>query len=360
VENTVSADTGSVTIEPYFDASENGRPLPAQLRGQLDASDMLIADISSFDGPFGPRANENVLYEIGYAMAQGMPLLLAMQQSSAPPPSDIRDLLAAAYASPEDLPHHLEGPLASAVARLLSGSGGLKGAGRDLHLRRTWFDPSANTIHIICTPEPERTRFAKQSDPNYLFIDNLEDRDALLEVSTFLARQYPKAKLCRHSADTVAPDVLEGNLVVLGGPGVADGEGNKITRQLMKALGSTVSYPNDVDGIRFGTEAPRLAIQNEEDCVERDWGCLIAAENPMNRYSRVVICQGIFTYGTLGAVLALSDEPAAVSNHLLVDDANVFDPTAGGHRFEAVFPVSVVANGKISAPKLQRDLLRAL
>ncbi|HEY1926613.1 MAG TPA: hypothetical protein VGG92_04040 [Caulobacteraceae bacterium] len=360
VQKIVSDDTGAVTIEPYFDASEIGRPLPAQLRRELDACDLVIADVSTAGANAGVRVNENVLYELGYAMALGKSVLLVRRQTSAPPPADVRDILAASYALPEELPDLLEGPLALVVARLLSAGGDTKGTGRDVRVKRTWFDPGATTIHIICAPEPERSRFASLTEPNYLFIDNLEDRDALLEVSTFLARQYPRAILCRHSADTVAPDVLEGNLVVLGGPGVDEGEGNKITRQLMRSMQSTVRYPDDVDGICFGDGAAHLAEKAVDDSIELDWGCIIAAQNPINQYARVVICQGIFTCGTLGAVLALSDGPASMSNHLLLGDSEVFDPVAGGHQFEAIFPVSVVANGKISAPKLRSDLLRRL
>lgn len=359
VEKTLSNDTGVVTIQPYFDASNVGRPLPAQLRRELDRCDLLIADVSSVAAMSDARVNENVLFELGYAMALQKPVLLVRRHSSAPPPADVRDLLVASYAAPRELPDLLESYLANIVARLLS-TGGESHKGRDVRVKQTWFDPSTTTINIVCTPEPERSRFASRTNPNYLFIDNLEDRDALLEVSTFLARQYPTATLCRHSADSVAPDVLEGNLVVLGGPGFEDGDGNRITRELMRALGSTIRYADEVDGVCFGKPSPYLVRRGLDETLELDWGCVIAAKNPINPYTRVVMCHGIFTSGTLGAVLALSDSPAAMSNHLLLGDQGVFDPLAGGHQFEAVFPVSVIANGKISSPKLQRELIRSL
>lgn len=359
VEKALSDDTATVKIEPYFDASDYGRPLPAQLRRQLRESDFLVADISALDFSGRSIVNENVLYELGYAMALDLPVLLLRRHSSAPPPSDVRDILAASYNDPLEIPDLLEAPLAQSVARVLS-AGEMRNSRGDARVVHTWFEPSVSAIHIICTPEPERSRFASQSDPNYLFVDNLEDRDALLEVATFLARQYPKAALIRHSSDSVPPDALTGNLVVLGGPGIEAGEGNQITRDIMKALNSTVRYRSDVDGIDFADTGPHLAKFRADESVESDWGCIVAAQNPMNPYARVVLCQGICTYGTLAAATILSDAPTAMSNHLLLHDADVFDVASGAPQFEAVFSVNVVANGRISTPKLKRELIRRL
>src|SRR5439155_24466311 len=137
-------------------------------------------------------------------------------------------------------------------------------------------------------------------------------------------------------------------------------EGNKITRDLMQALKSQVRYLDcDADGLEYAGKQ-FLAETKPDASVQRDWGCIIASQNPMNPYARVVVCHGIFTYGTLAAALALSDRSAAMPNHLLVGDAGVLDPHLGGHQFEAVFDVQIVANGRISVPKLRRELIRRI
>lgn len=359
VESVLSNKSGDVSVTPYFAAQDFGRELPAQLRRQLRESDFLIADLSAFDVADRAVVNENVLFELGFAMALELPVLLVRNKKSKFIPADVRDILAASYGAPTEIPDLLEASLAQILAHAMT-AGVARATHADARVTQTWFESNVPAIHVICTPEPERSRFASQSEPNYLFVDSLEDRDALLEVSTFLARQYPKADLIRHSAEAVPPDVLTGNLVVLGGPGIARGEGNKITRDLMQALKSQVRYlDGDVDGLDYAGKQ-FLAEMKADASIQRDWGCIIAAQNPMNPYARVVVCHGIFTYGTLAAALALSDRPTAMPNHLLLGDSGVLDPHSGGHQFEAVFGVQIVANGRISVPRLQRELIRRI
>jgi hypothetical protein len=359
VESILSNRSGDVSITPYFAAQDYGRELPAQLRRQLREADFLIADLTTREVADRAIVNENVLFELGFAMALEMPVLLVRSSRSKAIPSDVRDILAASYGAPTEIPNLLEASLAQLLARVMA-VGGARASHADARVTQTWFEPNVAAIHVICTPEPERSRFASQSEPNYLFVDNLEDRDALLEVSTFLARQYPRAEIIRHSADAVPPDVLTGNLVVLGGPGIAQGEGNKIARDLMQALKSQVRYlDSDADGLEYADEQ-FVAETKPDGSVQRDWGCIIAAQNPMNPFARVVVCHGIFTYGTLAAALALSDRPAAMPNHLLLGDAGVLDPHSGGHQFEAVFDVQIVVNGRISVPRLRRELIRRI
>jgi hypothetical protein len=356
VESVLSNRSGDISVIPYFAAEDYGRELPAQIRRQLRECDFLIADLSMIEEGSRVIFNENVLFEIGYAMALDIPVFFVRNKKAKTLPSDVRDILAGSYDLPSEIADLLEASLAQTLARLIS-SGGSR-ANTNVRLSQTWFDPSVPTINIICTPEPERSRFASESEPNYLFVDNLEDRDALLEVSTFLARQYPKANIIRHSADTVPPDALNGNLVVLGGPGIEEGEGNKISRELMRALKSSVQYSTEFDGLEY-LGKPYEVETRPDKSISTDWGCIIAAKNPMNSYARVVVFHGTYTYGTLAAALALSDMPNAMSNHLLLEDANVFDAQAGAHNFEAVFCVPVVA-GRVSAPKLQRELIRRI
>jgi hypothetical protein len=356
VETVLSNRTGDISVRPYFAAENYGRELPVQIRRQLRECDFLIADLSAIEVGSRVIFNENVLFEVGYAMAIEIPVFFVRSKKTKALPSDVKDILAGSYGSPSEIADLLEAQLAQTLARLIS-SGGSR-ANANARLSQTWFDASVTTINVICTPEPERSRFASESEPNYLFVDNLEDRDALLEVSTFLARQYPKANIIRHSADKVPPDALNGNLVVLGGPGIEEGEGNKITQEMMRALKSSVRYSADFDGLEYLGE-PYRAESRPDKSISTDWGCIIAAKNPMNSYARVVVFHGIYTFGTLAAALALSDLPNAMPNHLILEDADVFDAQAGAHNFEAVFCVPVVA-GRVSAPKLERALIRRI
>ena len=85
VEALLSNSDSDLTIKLYFEASDLGRPLPEQLRQQLRESDFIIADISSQS--FGDQrlVNENVMYEVGYAMASNLPLILFGSNPPKPP-----------------------------------------------------------------------------------------------------------------------------------------------------------------------------------------------------------------------------------------------------------------------------------
>jgi len=359
IENRFSNKPSRLTIEPYFDASEYNRPLPSQLRNQLKHSDFLLADISVISHGEKCIVNENVLYEIGFAMALKIPVLLVRRHIDTPPPADIRDLLACSYNKPQEIPNLLEATLTETVARILNTSDGLDRRGGTI-ISRTWFDQDVSSIHIICTPEPEPSRFASQSELNYLFLDTLEDRDALLEISTFLSRQYPNARLLKHSSNTVPRDVLAENIVVLGGPGILENEGNQVTKELMSILGCSTSYCNDLDGIEFANNTKFLAEFKQGNRIKTDWGCFMASQNPMNPYSRVIACHGIYTYGTLASTLVLSDSPTAMTNHLLLQDIGVMNYSSGKYQFEAIFPVQIVANGTVSPPKLKTKLIKPI
>jgi hypothetical protein len=352
VSQRLSSDGDSVELEAHFIATDYERSLPSQLRQSIVDSDFVIADITT--------ASPNVLYEIGYASALNIPILIIANQSRGLPPCDIRDMLVGFYEAPSDLPERL----APSIARILTH--GIQPSPHNRNsiaasVRKIWFEDDAREIHIICTPEPERSRFASRTEPNYLFLDNLEDRDALLEVSMFLSRQYPQACIFKHSSDTVGPDVLSENVVILGGPGDNDGSGNQIARELMSSLGSRILYSQGLTAMEFGEPALTLEAELRADgSVARDWGMLLAAPNPSNPFHRVVLCNGIYTYGTMAAVGVLSDAPGALTNHLLLKENFKLDDNQSHLAFELACSVSVVAGGRISFPRLRPHLIRRL
>lgn len=230
-------------------------------------------------------------------------------------------------------------------------------------LERVWFPSDTKLINLVCAREPEPSRFSDRREPNYLQMDQYEDRDALFELSTFFARRYPEAKVIRHLCDAISPDVLTENLVVLGGPGCTTGEGNAIGRELMAKLDSWVSYPaeeEDEDGLRWGERGFFETIRDEEGCVVRDWGSVLVAQNPYDETSRVVLLHGTYTAGTLAAAIAFIDSPEAVRNHVQLASLNLTDRFTGAANFEALVLAEVSSAGKVMPPKLDVSMVRPL
>ena len=175
-----------------------------------------------------------------------------------------------------------------------------------------------------------------------------------------MARQYPRANLIRHSSDKVPGDVLSRNLVLLGGPGMDEGEGNSLTRTMMSAMNSSVRYISDPDGVILNESPPFLCELNSDDSVKRDFGCIQVGPTHSTLRQESLSVMECTHMELWGPFLLLSDSPLATRNHLLLQELEVFNSASGTNEFEAIFQIDVIADGRISPPKLVRDNVRRL
>lgn len=342
----------------FFEETRYGAQLMPGVRGQIRVADFLIADITQTD-PSRP-VNPNVMYEIGYAMALEKPVIIMRRNEQPPPPADIGDLTAGTYDSLADIPSMFRKRMIEIVEDTLAK------ADRDSDrtgrlIQKVWFPPETRSIHIICARETEPTQFSDGQAPNYVHVDNFEDRDALLELSGFFARQYPLANVVSHLADEMPQGIQNCDLVVLGGPGCEPGQGNAVARDLMEMLESQICYSSDGEGLQWGGGDLRATTYEDDDDtrgVLSDWGAILAAPNPYNPVSRVILLHGTTTYGTLAAATALVDTPIAQRNHARLVAANVANRLTGAFDFEALVRVEVDSGKRIRPPKLQSDAIR--
>lgn len=344
-----ASDKMSVEHELFFEATPYGEPLMPWVRDQIRSCDFLIADITQPD-PTAP-VNPNVMYEIGFAMALRKRILVIRRNTMPLPPSDIGDLLAGTYDS-------LDGIIAKFETRMIEIiTDTLAKATKDSErirpfIRKMWFPVDTRAVSIICACEGEPSKFSNRREANYVHIDKFEDRDALIELAVFFARRYPDANFVRYLCDDLPHEAMNGDLVVLGGPGCVVGEGNKVCRDLMEMLKSRVHYPESGDGLVWGEEPLRETRFDDDGCVLEDWGSVLAAPNPYNPSARVILLHGTTTYGTLGAAIALTDSASAMRNHLFLDGLNITDRLTGAVNFEALVKVEVDSNRRIRPTKL--------
>jgi hypothetical protein len=323
------------------------------VREQIRNSDFLIADITQLDP--AQHVNPNVMYELGFAMALNKRVLVFRRNAEPLPPTDIGDLLAGSYENLREIPiKFLEA--ATDIVRETLVNAGRHGAGKGTAISRLWFPSDTRSIIIACTREPEPSRFSDADEPNYVHVDNFEDRDALLELSTFFARRYPLANVVPYFADDLPHGAEKGDLVVLGGPGCAPGEGNALTRDLIKMLGSQVRYPESGDGLIWREEPVRETVYRDGDDskgVIGDWGSLLAAPNPFNPGARVILLHGTTTYGTLAAASAFTDSQIAMRNHLHLASLGLQNPLTLSLDFEALIRVEVDSARRIKPPTIE-------
>ncbi len=328
----------SVTLLPFFVSREYGKGLPGIVRQELEECSIGIFDLT------GTRPN--VLFELGYLTALNRPCV-TMMKAGTKLPSDVVDTLVGEYASPAALVRVAATRIAQAV-KDVHGSH----VGRSRTNSRNWFAYNPSVITLVCAPETERSRFASRDEANYLFIDGLEDRDALFEVATFLSRSFPHSRVDRFASDAVPTEALHGDLVVIGGPGDPNGTGNHVCRDVLRLTDAAISYGSDCDRAFF-KKREYVPQFDSTGRLEVDYGYFLRAPNPFNPDRTVIVVCGVYTSGTLGAALAFSDHATAR------DNGEVLRQTLGGGlranpSFEACFPVEVTVAGAVHCPRVLR------
>lgn len=216
---------------------------------------------------------------------------------------------------------------------------------------KLWFSKKTQSIVIVVSPEEDKPQDANIYSRNYGFMDNVGDKDAILEIVKLLSKKYPKAELDIRSADTYEPSYknLRKNIVVIGGPGGSEYEmldgtlvddcGNKICREFGKKINSKVSYSNDCETMIVDDN--KYKAQYESDGImEADYGYFCAMPNPFNHESRVILIHGIHTLGVVGAAIAFSDDSIAESNFQILNEL-FSKETKNEIMFETFFNVAV-------------------
>lgn len=238
---------------------------------------------------------------------------------------------------------------------------------------RFWFPRETTTIWVVCPQIHEPGEFAVRTSPDYTYLDNLGDTDALLGLMVFLSQYYPKATIGTFSSEDLPYGHTAGNLVVIGGPGNTE-ISNSVCRQMMAAMKSRVHYATDCEemsvGLRNATVVRLQAVfqPHQKRCLAKriisklfipflgsteesrelsiDWGYFARFQNPLNEAASVLLINGIHTAGVVGASLAFGERREAIRNFEAVLAAHV--DTAN---FECYFRVPVL-NGQTKIPTI--------
>ena len=325
----------NVKVETQFVLEKYDKALFEEVMANIRAADILIADLNGL--------RPNVLIEIGTRFGMTRAPIVIANKKICPHiviPSELSHLIVGYYDSHDNLPSiitpSLKEQLQIALADIKRDS-----------IKDVWFNTGVDRIEIICSPEPksQRTAFANRKHENYLFIDNLEDRDALFDIAVLASRMYPKATISRHDSNQVAPDVLGQNLLVIGGPGFGEDDGNKIAEDIIANLDLNVGYKNeDEESVEFYGKLYKS--DKSKSGVEIDYGYFAKVRNPNKSSSFVILMQGIFTAGTHGACVAFSDSADALKNHKwLQKNINNFTSES---QFEVLLKIKVGFGGMVT------------
>jgi hypothetical protein len=348
VERHVRAEQPSVHLEPLFLAP-----------GRRDSSHAAVAASVAFAILDVTDEDEDLAFLVGLVQGARVPHVLVHRGASA----EICTLDADGihYRSHSDLfvaNPLLKGHILQAItqARIL-----------EELIYEVWFPRDTSTIWIVCPQIHEPGEFANRSNPDYTYLDNLGDTDALLEVMVFLSRYYPKAIIEKFTSQDLPRGHANNNLVVIGGPGSSDSISNEVCQEMMRSVSSHVAYSEDCEKMLVTSGTGQVAEfhadlrtdasdshQPDRFNLARDHGYFARFPNPLNESATVVLVNGIHTAGVLGAARAFSDRRESLPNHHLLFNSHV-----NAKSFECHFEVGVV-HGNVRSPAVRPENVHSL
>lgn len=316
-------------IEIKFEFSDYHENLPQQIESHIRKSHFAIVDIT--------ENKPNIFYEYGLQYGLNIPVLLIKAKesfSTFPLPADIKDRLVISYENFDQLINTCLENVTNTFRRLIHND-----SLANIYLSKIWFPNDVETVHIITSTEFEkREQFASPSSDNYMLLESLGDKDSLLEIVAFLNRTYRNINISMYAADTFNAS-MEGNLVVIGGPGDEEGDGNSVCKIFTEKMDGRISYSEDCEKMIYN--GAELTAEKKGNKTVKDYGYFARFPNPLNQRSSVILVHGIHTFGVLGAAKAFSDHPSAQGNIRKVLQKFNLDEIKQAS-FECFFPVDVL------------------
>lgn len=344
--NIVKKEHQDFDIKIVFDFSDFHESLPHQIETSVRNSHFAIVDIT--------ENKANIFYEYGLMYGLNIPVLLIKARKSLkkfPLPGDIKNRLVIDYENFDELIKKCLENVADEFRRLLHFD-----SLANIYLNKIWFPSDVGNIHIITSTEGEkREKFALPTADNYMLLESLGDKDSLLEVAAFLNRNYRNTSSSMYAADNYTNN-MEGNFVVIGGPGDEEGDGNKICKIFMDRMKVKVGYSDDCETLLY--EKKKYKATKQKNKTVRDYGYYARFPNPFNSNNSVILINGIHTFGVLGAAKAFSDHPSAQGNIRKVMKKLKLDNIKQAS-FECFFPVDVFQQ-TVVCPEIDEDYILPL
>lgn len=344
---------GSLVAEAEKELEKVHASVHLQLRFLDSPRDILTQIESGISPAFAimevSELDEELALLAGYLQGTRMPALYLCQGNPAAVigrlglrPADQRVI---EYASLDQLAGR-DSPLVRAITKAISPSRIQEELIYDL-----WFPRETHTIWIVCPTIHQAGEFATPRSPDYTYLDNLGDTDALLNVMVFLSRYYPRATIEKFSSEDLPSGHTHSNLVVIGGPGSEGEISNRLCRELMLSMNSRVCYTDDCDRMLIGAGASRVELTAEfsadQPARRRDYGYFARFPNPFNEEATIVLLSGIHTTGVLGAANAFGDRRESLRNFYVV-----YNSSANPRSFECHFEVNAL-NQSIQVPRIE-------
>lgn len=350
-EIIVRKEYNDFELNTIFEFNDFAEGLPKQIKNSIEASHFAIVDVT--------ENKPNIFFEYGMMKGLNVPSLLIKTKKSFKEfdlPADIKDEIAVKYDNFDELKNKCTERIADLFRTILN-----NGSLYNIHLKKIWFpikEKAFQDIHVIVSSLPDKRSIASPNSDNYEFLENVGDKDALLEVMTFLSRIYRNVNIIKSAADKFDPDYKK-NIVIIGGPGSSKGSDyrNKVCREFMEIMDVKISYSDDCENMLYGNESFK-AERKKDGTISIDYGYFARFPNPLQPQLSIILIHGIHTFGVLGAAKAFTDNPNAQENIKKVInklEINNFQQAS----FECFFPVQVLLSDVV-CPRIEEKYILPL
>lgn len=213
--------------------------------------------------------------------------------------------------------------------------------------RRTWCLASRYSsiiIPVVAARSESKSQFRTALSHNYTYVDNLSDRDSLLEVVRLLSRLYPFSDVSLESADGYPASLQSRPSVVIGGIGLPGQPNNGFALEVFEALDIDLSYSD----MALHFDGRTWPSQLKNGMLVKDAGMFARLRSPLDSDIQLIFLQGTHTRGVFGAAKAFSLSDKARVNH------DLCRRLVGERDFLAIFDVAITG-GEVTVPQLNES-----
>ena len=311
-----------------------------QVKDAINSCEIALFDIS--------ENNPNVMLEVGLALGAKKFTIVLKNESSTMEfrvPSDLQAFIYLPYKNIESITAEIVGAIANYNKNLTPAH---------FYFNQLWRFGHSDTVYIVCPELTEPDKRQNPEDNEFLYLGKYGDIDSLLVLYSSLSKLFPSIDIryCTGREFKNLPgNPYSENLILLGGP-----DYNEVTKYYLDKTDLIPYKFVETAEEDIGIQHPHTKEiflsnfdKNENLNSVIDHGFFVKASNPANPSKKIIMVNGIHTYGVYGAAKCFSLHQ---DNEIEVSTDNckrVIEAIGNNSNFAAHFQVSNI-HYKTSVP----------
>jgi len=340
--DSVKTDIHNVDLVLDCNDSKYGEPLLKEIIEKIKNCDIAIFEISD--------NNPNVMFELGIAYGIGKYIIILKNRKTIrknPIPSDLRGIYRGEYEGPIA---NIRGRLANSIKMYLLDILGERERAKEKYkslsvIRDFWgfIEGVDKEIFVVCPviPLEDRTQYSLPESEEYMFLEKFGDKDSLIEITALLNKLYPTMTVKKYTCEDMPKEGYESNLILIGGPGY-----NTIVKEILERINSPFNYDLEEDLLVDKFKNIKYGSKFSSGNIVKDYGFFLKIPNPYNDTKKLIMINGIHTYGVFGVVKAFTTTDQGFKNCEQIIEKFGKDPS-----FCVLFEIEIL-NNQVITPKI--------